>query len=94
MSSNNDKDYEAGFGRPPQSGQFKKGKSGNPKGRPKKPDPSVVHLSDVLQDEVLANGQPMDAREAELRQLIKKALAAKGPLSVFKYLILRLRSTG
>jgi Family of unknown function (DUF5681) len=27
--------YEVGYGKPPQSGQFTKGKSGNPKGRPK-----------------------------------------------------------
>lgn len=33
MSSN----YEVGYGRPPESGQFKPGQSGNPKGRPKKP---------------------------------------------------------
>ena len=30
-----DKDYEVGFGKPPKSKQFRKGKSGNPKGRPK-----------------------------------------------------------
>jgi hypothetical protein len=27
--------YQVGFGRPPKSGQFVKGQSGNPKGRPK-----------------------------------------------------------
>lgn len=27
----------AGYGEPPKSGQFKKGQSGNPRGRPKKP---------------------------------------------------------
>ena len=27
--------YEVGYGKPPRSGQFTKGKSGNPKGRPK-----------------------------------------------------------
>lgn len=27
--------YEVGYGKPPKSGQFVKGKSGNPKGRPK-----------------------------------------------------------
>lgn len=30
-----DKKYEVGYGKPPKSGQFKKGKSGNPKGRTK-----------------------------------------------------------
>ncbi len=35
MSTNEDREYEVGYGRPPKSGQFKKGKSGNPKGRPK-----------------------------------------------------------
>lgn len=29
------RDYAVGYGKPPKGGQFKKGKSGNPKGRPK-----------------------------------------------------------
>lgn len=29
------KDYEVGYGKPPKATQFQKGKSGNPKGRPK-----------------------------------------------------------
>ena len=29
-------DYEVGYAKPPQESQFKKGKSGNPKGRPRK----------------------------------------------------------
>jgi Family of unknown function (DUF5681) len=33
--SSNDGDKNSGYGRPPESTQFKKGKSGNPKGRPK-----------------------------------------------------------
>ena len=28
-------DHEVGYGRPPRNGQFKAGKSGNPRGRPK-----------------------------------------------------------
>jgi Family of unknown function (DUF5681) len=27
--------YKVGYGKPPKGGQFKRGKSGNPKGRPK-----------------------------------------------------------
>ncbi len=33
--SEKDQDYDVGYGKPPKSGQFKKGQSGNPKGRPK-----------------------------------------------------------
>jgi hypothetical protein len=32
---NDDEQYEVGYGKPPKSGQFKKGASGNIKGRPK-----------------------------------------------------------
>jgi hypothetical protein len=32
---NEDSEYEVGYGKPPKSGQFAKGHSGNPKGRPK-----------------------------------------------------------
>ncbi|WP_443749340.1 DUF5681 domain-containing protein [Asticcacaulis solisilvae] len=46
MSGDN-KDDKVGYGKPPVTGRFKKGQSGNPKGRPrKKKDPSVVSLAD------------------------------------------------
>ena len=38
MSENNmPEDYEVGYGKPPRDNQFRKGVSGNPKGRPKTP---------------------------------------------------------
>ena len=33
--TNSDDEYEVGYGKPPKSGQFKPGQSGNKKGRPK-----------------------------------------------------------
>jgi len=44
MSINN---YEVGYGKPPKSGQFKPGQSGNSKGRPKKPKNKVPTIKGV-----------------------------------------------
>ena len=38
----NKKEYEVGYCKPPESGKFKKGQSGNPKGRKKKVYPSTI----------------------------------------------------
>jgi hypothetical protein len=52
--------YEVGFGKPPKAGQFKKGASGNPKGRPKRGE-----ISDVapLIERIFA--EPIKVREGE-----------------------------
>ena len=55
---NNDKDtpdYEIGYGKPPKSGQFKKGASGNPSGRPKKPADFLSALLREANSEVPIN---------------------------------------
>lgn len=35
MQNDNGQNYDVGYGKPPKDGQFTKGRSGNPKGRPK-----------------------------------------------------------
>jgi len=52
--------YEVGFGKPPTASQFKKGKSGNPKGRPK-----AAEISDVapLIEDIFS--EPVKVRQGE-----------------------------
>lgn len=69
---------EVGYKRPPKSGQFKKGQSGNPKGRPKKPP-----LPDALAETVLAvagqnvsiknGGETISLEEAVVRKSFETA---------------------
>jgi len=75
-------DYEIGYGKPPKTHQFKKGQSGNPKGRPKSiqkgEDADRFDVAQVLLSpiETRINGQvrQMDPYEASLRSCLKKAL--------------------
>ncbi|MEW9922579.1 DUF5681 domain-containing protein, partial [Marimonas sp. MJW-29] len=45
-------DYEVGYGKPPKSAQFKPGKSGNPKGRPKGSLDFKTHVQEMLSRQV------------------------------------------
>jgi hypothetical protein len=61
----NDQGYAVGYKRPPQQHQFKKGVSGNPRGRPRKAEtkpsgPAHAELDDILLKEAL---RPITLRE-------------------------------
>jgi len=74
-------DDKPGYGKPPKKNQFKKGKSGNPRGRPRKvvekpKNPSEAEILKKISNEtVVVDGQEMSKLELSLRVLQKKALS-------------------
>ena len=86
-------DYEVGYKRPPKSGQFKKGQSGNPKGRPKGSLNLATVLERTLRETVVINenGQrhQITKMEAAIKQLVNKSAA--GDLGAIKFLTMLVR---
>ena len=70
--------YEVGFGKPPERTRFKKGRSGNPKGRPRKKPDLYSELTKVLRENVTitVDGQQekVKVQQALLRRLRDEAL--------------------
>jgi hypothetical protein len=82
-------DEKAGYKKPPAKHRFKPGKSGNPRGRPKKVKPQVqtndrLILQRLDAEIVEIEGVPTSKREVELRILQAKAL--KGDLRAMRML--------
>ena len=72
-------DYKVGYGKPPKGGRFKKGVSGNPSGRPKKPPEigsAVMRELDSLL-RITVNGKEIviKKREGVAKQLVNKSLS-------------------
>lgn len=73
-----DRDYEVGYGRPPEGTRFRKGQSGNPKGRPK----ATKNVSTMLEEvffrkiQISENGRRREVTmvEAILWQLVNGAV--------------------
>ena len=82
MADDNGKDVGVGYGRPPQATQFKKGQSGNPRGRPRKPHLQATIAACVLGEVQRLVGQPRGARvrhtSLELVAMTLKQLTAAG----------------
>jgi Family of unknown function (DUF5681) len=78
--------YEVGYGKPPTDTQFKAGRSGNPKGRPKGSRSAITILRKALEEKVVVqeNGRRRTRSKAEVMcaQLANKA--AGGDLSALR----------
>lgn len=78
MASSRRDEYDVGFCKPPEHTRFKKGQSGNPKGRPKSKKSKHTDISSVLAEPVRAKlgkkDQNLSPFEASVRKLAEKAL--------------------
>ena len=89
MPRDNERDYEVGYGKPPRDTRFKRGQSGNPRGRP----PGAKNLSSLLNEAlnelvvVTENGgrKRISKRRAAFKQLVNDA--AKGEWRALKLLV-------
>ena len=77
--SDSKKDYNVGYGKPPQKTRFKKGSSGNPKGRPKGARGLKTDLLEELgsQVNVTENGQ---SKKYTKQQIVVKRLTEKAAM--------------
>jgi Family of unknown function (DUF5681) len=71
------RDYAVGYGKPPKHSQFKKGQSGNPKGRrQRRPKKIQTILNEVLNRKIRAV-EAGTSRRMTIREVIITQLAAK-----------------
>jgi hypothetical protein len=88
------KTVDVGFGRPPKDSQFKPGRSGNPKGRPKGALNMATVLEQILRQKVVIEDggkrKTINKLEAAVTQLTNKAAA--GDLKALQLLTVLVRS--
>jgi hypothetical protein len=91
---NESRPRDVGFCKPPKHAQFKKGQSGNPKGRPKGALNVATLLERTLREKVIITGngrrKTVSKLQAAITQLTNKATS--GDLKAFQLLTALLRS--
>ena len=95
MPPDDERDYEVGYGKPPQNTRFKKGQSGNPRGRAPGAKDLKTLLIDTLNEPVVVteNGgrRTISKRQAIVKQLVNQS--AKGDWRAVKLLVDMLHET-
>lgn len=88
-SESQSQDYEVGYGKPPKSGQFKQGRSGNASGR-KKAKPSVTAQLDTILNKkvwITENGKRKRVALQTIMLTTVANMAAKGDLKAFNVIL-------
>src|SRR5665811_1432702 len=88
--------YEIGYRRPPKSTRFKKGKSGNPTGRPKGSSNFLTLLEKELGQSIVVNENGRKKTITRLQAMVKRMVAGalQGDQKSLMTLVEILRRTG
>ncbi len=88
--------YEIGYRRPPKATRFKKGQSGNPKGRPKGSANFIKLLDQELDQKILVNENGKKKTITKMQAMVKRIVAGalQGEVRPLLTLVEILRRTG
>jgi hypothetical protein len=92
-------DYEIGRGRPPKFGQFRRGKSGNPSGRPKgaaKISSVAAELAEEMRDTIVVRENGKERKITKQRAVLKALVTAaiKGDIRAINSIVACTRNFG
>jgi hypothetical protein len=89
MPPESPRDYQVGYGKPPRHTRFKRGQSGNPRGRPRGSKNLPTLLTEALNKRVIVaeneGRRKITKREAIITQLVNRS--AKADLRAIKILL-------